>query len=148
MRGGWPMRENNPMWNADGSLAESAKENVAAFRCCEAAELLGVSTRAIRYMATQGRIRFRIDGKKRLFSLSAIREVLRQREEREQGRRKHGVRPWLVDWAEGQLRRPTRHGKKPLQANECPPVPDPGSGYSPFPVSLSTWKSDGMPRSL
>ena len=143
------MRKNNPIWNADGSLTQSAKENVAVLRCCEVAEVLGVSTRAIRYMATEGRIRFQVVRNRRLFSLSAIREVLKEREERRQGRRrKHGVRPGMVDWANGQLRKPTRHGKKSLQASGCPPTTDPGSGHNTIPVSLSTRKSDGTPSSL
>ena len=60
----------------------------------------------------------RVVGKKRYFALAAVREVLEERAQGHQGRRKHGFRPWFVKWVEGQLRRPSppRHGKKPFWA--------------------------------
>lgn len=106
------LRIYDPAWIAAVGLTVNDLEDVPVFRCCEVAVLLGISPRMVRGLAAEGKIRFRVVGKRRYFALAAVREVLKARERGEQGRRKHGIRAWLLDWAEGQLRRPTLPGKK------------------------------------
>ena len=103
LKGTGRLRILDPRWTALAGLTLGSVEDAQIFKSAEVATLLGVTPRMVRYLSGQGKLHFVVVGKRRFYSLSAIREALRERNNGMEGRKKLGTRPWLMEWAKQRL---------------------------------------------
>jgi hypothetical protein len=95
----------DPHWiRLDPPTSTDASDWLCVFRQCDVALLLGVTTRALRYMETDGRAKFRLVGNRKVYSLTEIRRLLAQRQNRKRRTTRGERQMSLVRWAASKLK--------------------------------------------
>lgn len=95
----------DPRWvRVDPPTSADPSEWLAVFRQCDVAMLLGITTRALRYMETDGRAKFRLVGHRKFYSLIEIRRLLAQRQNRRRSTTRSERQLSLVRWAASKLK--------------------------------------------
>jgi hypothetical protein len=95
----------DPHWiRLDPPTSADPSEWLCLFRPCDTALLLGITTRALRYMETDGRAKFRLVGHRKFYSLIEIRRLLAQRQNRRKSTTRSERQLSLVRWAASKLK--------------------------------------------
>ena len=95
----------DPHWvRLDPPNSSAPSEWLCVFRQCDVALLLGVTTRALRYMETDGRAKFRLVGHRKFYSLTEIRRLLAQRQNGRKCTTRSERQMSLVRWAASRLK--------------------------------------------
>lgn len=94
----------DPGWvKIDPPVSGDPAEWLCCLRQCDVALLLGITTRALRYMEVAGRAKYRLVGHRKLYSLSEVRRLLAQRQNGREKVTRSERRMSLVDWAKWKL---------------------------------------------
>jgi hypothetical protein len=84
----------------DRATGTNSAEDLYILRGCEVADILGVTTRNLRYLATGGQISHVVIGGQRRYSLADVRRLIAHRmEKKKTGKRGPRIRTALVKWA-------------------------------------------------
>ncbi len=95
----------DPHWvRLDPPTSADPSEWLCVFRQCDVALLLGISSRALRYMENDGRAKFRLVGHRKFYSLIEIRRLLAQRQNRRKCTTRSERQMSLVRWAASKLK--------------------------------------------
>ena len=94
----------DPNWSQiDAVTSEDPSEWIAMLRQCDLAALIGVSARAIRFMEAKGKVRYKIVGGRKLYSISEARRLLAARALGYSPRSRQEKRQGVLRWAFGKL---------------------------------------------
>jgi DNA-binding transcriptional MerR regulator len=94
----------DPGWTRiDPPTSGDASEWLCVLRQCDVALLLGISSRALRYLESSGRAKFRLVGHQKRYSLSEVRRLLAQRQNGRKNVTRNERQMALVRWAAAKL---------------------------------------------
>jgi hypothetical protein len=94
----------DPGWTIiDPGSSTDPVEWLCVLRQCDVARLLGVTTRALRYMEAAGKAHYRLVGGRKLYSLSQVRLLLAQRQHGRSNVTRSERREALLRWARWKL---------------------------------------------
>ena len=96
---GWRIADPGPTLFERVRRMSNELREICILRGVEVAELLGVSTRRVRQMAEKGVLRYETRGKKRLFRLASVLEIIKEREKGKKRGTGSYIRPAIITWA-------------------------------------------------
>jgi DNA-binding transcriptional MerR regulator len=97
-----------PNWMIiDPGTATDPAEWLCVLRQADVARLLGVTTRALRYMEAAGKAQYRVVGGRKLYSVSQVRLLLAQRQQGRSKVTRKERREALLRWAKSKLSSPS-----------------------------------------
>ena len=94
----------DPGWlQIDTPTSTDPAEWFCCLRQCEVATLLGITARALRYMESAGKARYRLVGGRKMYSVSEVRRLTAERKLGHRPRNRQEAREGMLRWARWQL---------------------------------------------